>query len=38
MKIRKLKINKYKIFENIEFDFTDKNDKTLNTIILINSV
>ncbi len=33
MKIRKLKIKNYKIFEDIEFDFTDKNGKTLDTVI-----
>ena len=32
MKIRKIKIKNYKIFEDIEFDFTDKNGKTLDTI------
>ncbi len=34
MKIRKLKIKNYKIFEDVEFDFTDENGKTLDTIIL----
>lgn len=34
MKIRKLKIKNYKIFKDIEFDFTDKNGKTLDTIVL----
>ena len=34
MKIRKLKIRDYKIFKDIEFDFTDKNGKTLDTIVL----
>ncbi len=33
MKIRKLKIKNYKMFEDIEFDFTDKNGKTLDTVI-----
>ena len=33
MKIRKLKIKNYKLFEDIEFDFTDKNGKTLDTIV-----
>ena len=34
MKIRKIKIQDYKIFDNIEFDFTDEAGKTLDTIIL----
>lgn len=34
MKIRKIKIQDYKIFDNIEFDFTDETGKTLDTIIL----
>ena len=33
MKIRKLKIKNYKIFKDIEFDFTDKNEKILDTIV-----
>lgn len=33
MKIRKLKLSKYKIFDDLELDFTDENDKTLNTIV-----
>jgi ABC-type lipoprotein export system ATPase subunit len=34
MKIRKLKIENYKIFDNIEFDFTDADGKTLDLIVL----
>ena len=34
MKIRKLKIKNYQIFDDIELDFTDKGGKTLNTIVL----
>ncbi len=34
MKIRRLKIKKYRIFENIEFDFTNKNGKALDTVVL----
>ena len=34
MKIRKLHIKNYKQFEEIEFDFTDANGKTLDTIVL----
>ena len=33
MKIRKLKIGRYKIFNNIEFDFTDSNGKTLDLVV-----
>jgi len=34
MKIRKLKIKNYKIFKDVEFDFTDKNGNTLNSVVL----
>jgi len=34
MKIRKLKIKNYKVFDDIELDFTDKEGKTLDTIVL----
>ena len=34
MKIRKLKIRDYKIFKDEEFDFTDENGKTLDSIVL----
>ena len=34
MKIRKLKIKNYKIFDDVEFDFTDADGKTLDTIVL----
>jgi ABC-type cobalamin/Fe3+-siderophores transport system ATPase subunit len=34
MKIRKLTIKNYKLFDNLELDFTDKNDQTLDTIVL----
>jgi len=34
MKIRKLKIKNYQVFDDIELDFTDKNGKTLDTIVL----
>jgi predicted ATP-binding protein involved in virulence len=34
MKIRKLKIKNYKIFDGVEFDFTDDNGKTLDTVVL----
>ena len=34
MKIRKLKIKNYKIFEDVEFDFTDVEGNTLDTIVL----
>ena len=34
MKIRKLKIKNYKIFDDVEFDFTDAEGKTLDTIVL----
>jgi predicted ATP-binding protein involved in virulence len=33
MKIRKLKIKNYKIFDDVEFDFTDAEGKTLDTIV-----
>jgi predicted ATP-binding protein involved in virulence len=34
MKIRKLKIKNYKIFDDVEFDFTDQDGKTLDTVVL----
>ncbi len=34
MKIRKLKIKNYKIFDDVEFDFTDAEGKTLDTVVL----
>jgi predicted ATP-binding protein involved in virulence len=34
MKIRKITIQNYQIFDNIEFDFTDENGNTLDTIVL----
>ncbi len=34
MKIRKLKIKNYKVFDDVEFDFTDKDGNTLDTIVL----
>lgn len=34
MKIRKLHIEKYRVFEEVTFDFIDKNGKTLDTIVL----
>ncbi len=34
MKIRKLKIKNYKIFDDIEFDFTDKNGNAIDMIVL----
>ena len=34
MKIRKLKIKNYKIFDDVEFDFTDRDGKTLNIVVL----
>jgi predicted ATP-binding protein involved in virulence len=34
MKIRKLKIKNYKIFDDVEFDFTDQYGKTLDTVVL----
>lgn len=34
MKIRRLKIKNYKIFDDVEFDFTDKEGNTLDTIVL----
>jgi predicted ATP-binding protein involved in virulence len=34
MKIRKLHIKNYKVFDDIELDFTDANGKTLNKIVL----
>ena len=35
MKIRGLKITNYKIFENIEFDFTDNDGNVLDTIVVV---
>jgi len=34
MKIRKLNIKNYKLFDNLELDFTDENGHTLDTIVL----
>lgn len=34
MKIRKLKIKNYKVFGDVEFDFTDKDGNTLDTVVL----
>ena len=34
MKIRKLTIKNYKLFDNLELDFTDENGQTLDSIIL----
>ena len=34
MKIRKLHIKNYKVFDDIELDFTDANGKTLDKIVL----
>ncbi|MEZ4887521.1 MAG: AAA family ATPase [Chitinophagales bacterium] len=34
MKIRRLKIKNYKVFDDVEFDFTDKDGNTLDTIVL----
>lgn len=34
MKIRKLEIKNYKIFDDVKFDFTDNNGNTLDTIVL----
>lgn len=34
MKIRKLSIKNYKIFDEVEFDFTDLEGKTLDTVVL----
>jgi len=34
MKIRKLHIKNYKLFDNLELDFTDENGHTLDTIVL----
>ena len=34
MKIRKLHIKNYKVFNDLELDFTDANGKTLDTIVL----
>ena len=34
MKIRKLKIKNYKVFDDVEFDFTDKDGNTLDTVVL----
>lgn len=34
MKIRKIKIKNYKIFDDLELDFTDSNSKALDTIVL----
>lgn len=33
MKIRKLSIKNYKIFDDVEFDFTDADGKTLDTVV-----
>lgn len=35
MKIRKIRIKKHKIFDDIEFDFTDDAGKTLDNIIIV---
>ena len=34
MKIRKLHIKNYKVFNDLELDFTDTNGKTLDKIVL----
>ena len=34
MKLRKIHIKNYKVFDDISLDFTDKNGKTLDTIVL----
>lgn len=34
MKIRKIKIKGYKVFDDIEFDFTDSEGKALDTIVI----
>lgn len=34
MKIRKLEIQNYKIFDDVSFDFTDENGETLSTVVL----
>ncbi len=34
MKIRKLNLKNYKLFDNLELDFTDENGHTLDTIVL----
>ena len=34
MKIRKLSIKNYKVFNDLELDFTDANGKTLDKIVL----
>lgn len=34
MKIRKLAIQNYKIFDDVSFDFTDENGETLSTVVL----
>lgn len=34
MKIRKITIKNYKIFDNLELDFTDSNGNTLDTVVL----
>ena len=34
MKIRKLHIKNYKVFNDLELDFTDANGQTLDTIVL----
>lgn len=34
MKIRKLSIKNYKVFDDVEFDFTDIDGRTLDTIVL----
>ena len=34
MKIRKIKVKNYKMFDDLELDFTDSNDRALDTIVL----
>jgi len=34
MKIKKINIKKFKIFDSVEFNFTDENDKALDKIVL----
>jgi predicted ATP-binding protein involved in virulence len=34
MKIRKIEFTNHPIFDNLKLDFTDKDGKTLNTIII----
>ncbi len=34
MKIRKINLKNYKLFDNLELDFTDENGQTLDTIVL----